>query len=458
MNYLDFLSKKTFKIQESGFELDEALEIDSLFPFQKAIVKWAVKRGRAAVFADTGLGKTYMQTAWAHAISQYSGNRVIIFAPLCVAPQTVSEAEKMGVTIKYVRSMEDAREMGIYITNYEMIDSFADGLSSCWFDGVVLDESSIIKNRDSKTRNKFIELCRDIPYKLSCTATPSPNDYMELGNQAEFLGVMSMSEMLAMFFIHDSGETSKWRLKGHGKSKFWEWLATWSLYIKKPSDIGFKNDGYDLPALKLIANEVVSKFTIEDNSSLSGRNEARRITIEERVKACAELVNSDDSQWIVWCNLNDESAQLTELINGAVEVKGSDKIETKESRIEAFTNGSARVIVTKPSITGYGLNWQHCYKMAFVGLSDSYEDLYQAVRRCYRFGQKMPVEVYLVSSNLEGAVKENIERKEEQAGLMSDAMISKMREFNERNVSSLKTEKTEYLPTIQIIKPAFLGV
>lgn len=456
MKYEDFLNNKTFKIQESGFILDPQLEIESLFPFQQAIVKWAVKRGRAAVFADTGLGKTYMQTAWSYAIHQYSGNRVLIFAPLCVAPQTVAEAAKMGVTIKYVRSMDDARETGIYITNYEMIDSFEDGLKSGWFDGVVLDESSIIKNRDSKTRNKFIELCRDIPYKLSCTATPSPNDYMELGNQAEFLGVMSMAEMLAMFFIHDSGETSKWRLKGHGKSKFWEWLATWSLYIKKPSDIGFKDDGYDLPLLKLIGREVVSAFTVEDNTTLSGRNEARRITIDERVKECVDLVNSDESQWIVWCNLNDESAKLTDAINGAVEVKGSDSIEKKESRIEAFTNGSARVIVTKPSITGYGLNWQHCYKMAFVGLSDSYEDLYQAVRRCYRFGQKMPVEVYLVSSNLEGVVKENIERKEDQARVMSDAMISKMREFNERNVASLKTEKTEYVPTIKFSKPAFL--
>lgn len=458
MKYEEFLARKEFKIKESGFDLDKEIEIESLFPFQQAIVKWAVKRGRAAVFADTGLGKTYIQTAWAYAIHQYSGNRVLIFAPLCVAPQTVMEADKMGVTIKYVRSMEEARETGIYITNYEMIDSFIDGLESGWFDGVVLDESSIIKNRDSKTRNKFINLTRNVPYKLSCTATPSPNDYMELGNQAEFLGVMSMAEMLAMFFIHDAGETSKWRLKGHGKSKFWEWLATWSLYIKKPSDIGFKNDGYDLPPLKIIAKEVKSKFTVEDNSSLSGRNEARRVTIDERVNECAALVNSDDSQWVVWCNLNDESEKLTALINGAVEVKGSDKIETKESRIMAFSSGHARVIVTKPSITGYGLNWQHCHKMAFVGLSDSYEDLYQAIRRCYRFGQKLPVEVHLVTSNLEGAVKENIERKEEQSRVMSDSMIAKMREFNERNVASLKTEKTEYNPTIKFHKPAFLEV
>lgn len=456
-DYESFLEKKSFKIIESGFELDKQLEIESLFPFQKAIVKWALKRGRAAVFADTGLGKTYMQSAWAYAIHQYSGNRVLIFAPLCVAPQTVNESEKMGIRIKYVRSMDDAKETGIYITNYEMIDSFADGLESGWFDGVVLDESSIIKNRDSKTRNKFIELCRNIPYKLSCTATPSPNDYMELGNQAEFLGIMTMTEMLSMFFIHDSGETSKWRLKGHGKTKFWEWLATWSIYIKKPSDIGFNDSGYNLPPLNIIDKQVISSFSIDDNSTLSGRNEARRITIDERVKLCADLVNSDNSQWIVWCNLNDESAKLTDQINGAVEVKGSDKIELKESRIESFSNGDSRVIVTKPSITGYGLNWQHCYKMAFVGLSDSYEDLYQAIRRCYRFGQKMPVEVYIISSNLEGAVKENIERKEEQAKTMSDAMIAKMREFNEKNVRSLKTEKTEYNPTKTMKLPSFLG-
>lgn len=456
MNYQDFLNKKTFSVIESGFDLFKELEIESLFPFQQAIVKWAIKRGRAAVFADTGLGKTYIQTAWAHAIHQYSGNRVLIFAPLCVAPQTVLEAEKMGVRIKYIRSMDDAKETGIYITNYEMIDSFTDGLLTGWFDGVVLDESSIIKNRDSKTRNKFIEQTRDIPYKLSCTATPSPNDFMELGNQAEFLGIMTMTEMLAMFFIHDGSETSKWRLKGHGVAKFWEWLSTWSLYIKRPSDIGFKDDGYNLPPLKLIDKQVTSQFTVEDNSTLSGRNEARRITIDERVKECVDLINADDSQWIVWCNLNDESQKLKDGITGAVEIKGSDKIDVKESRIEAFTNGSARVIVTKPSITGYGLNWQHCYKMAFVGLSDSYEDLYQAIRRCYRFGQKMPVEVYIISSNLEGAVKENIERKEDQAKTMSDAMILKMREFNKINVESLKTEKTLYNPKIKIKTPSFI--
>lgn len=247
MKYTDFIKQKQKFDSPVGFNPSHIH--DKLFDFQKAIVTWACKRGRAAVFADTGLGKSFMQTSWAYNVWQHTGNRVLIVAPLCVAPQTTREAAKIDVPIKYVREFD--KETGIYITNYEMLDAFEEPIKNGYFDGIVLDESSILKHQDSKTRAQIIDLCQNIPYRLSCTATPSPNDFMELGSQSEFLGIMDSQEMLAMFFVHDSGETSKWRLKGHGRSKFWEWLASWSVFIKKPSDIGFSDDGYDLPSLNI---------------------------------------------------------------------------------------------------------------------------------------------------------------------------------------------------------------
>lgn len=247
MDYTKFIQNKSTFDAPVGFK--PSFIPNKLFDFQKAIVTWACKRGRSAIFADTGLGKSFMQIAWAYNVHQHSGNRVLIVAPLCVAQQTIKEAEKLDINLKYERTFN--KETGLYITNYEMIDEFRHGIEKGFFDGIVLDESSILKHQDSKTRTKIIDLCKDIPFRLSCTATPSPNDYMELGSQAEFLGIMSAPEMLAMFFVHDSGETSKWRLKGHGKSKFWEWLASWSVFIKKPSDIGFSDKGYDLPDLNI---------------------------------------------------------------------------------------------------------------------------------------------------------------------------------------------------------------
>lgn len=456
MNYGDFLASKQFTNEVSGFDVKLVELNEKLFDYQKVIVKWALKKGKAAIFADTGLGKSFMQIEWAWNVFQRTGNRVLILTPLCVAEQMVDEADKLGYSARYKRDFQFDGSSGLYVTNYEMLHEFEDAINKGYFDGIVLDESSIIKHKDSKTRNFIINLSSKIPYKLSCTATPSPNDHMELGNQAEFLGVMKMQEMLAMFFTHDSGETSKWRLKGHGRSKFWEWLSTWACVIKRPSDIGFEDTAHILPQLK--QNEVIvpSQYTVEDNTGLSGRNEARRISIDERVNKAAEIVNSDDSQWIVWCNLNDESAKLTELINGAVEVKGSDAIKKKEENIKAFTNGTARVIVTKPSITGFGLNWQHCHKMVFVGLNDSFEQLYQAVRRCYRFGQKKEVEVYLISSELEGAVLDNIKRKELQAEEMSQEMVFQMKDFTSKEVKGLVAEKTEYEPKLKIVLPIFI--
>lgn len=451
MIYREFIASKRFKNIETGFDASDDLLPDGLFNFQRAIVKWTLKKGRAAIFADTGLGKTLMQLAWAGAVHQYTGNRVLIVAPLCVAQQTEKEAEKFGITgrVRFARDFADT-DTGIIVTNYEMLHKFEDGIRSNYFDGVVLDESSILKNESGRTRNKIIDICSSIPFRLSCTATPSPNDHMEMGSQAEFLGIMSSSEMLATFFIHDSGETSKWRLKGHGRKRFWEWMSNWAVCIKKPSDLLFTDDGYDLPPLEMFehlveTDKVLSGALIKQPAqTLSERIEARRITIDDRVAKCAEIVNRSDGSFLVWCNLNEESSKLTASIEGAIEVSGADKIEAKERKLMAFTKGEARVLISKPSIAGFGMNWQHCSQMAFVGLNDSFEQLYQAIRRCYRFGQKNPVQVHLISSDLEGETLANIKRKEDQNNEMSAQMIEQMRDFSRREVRASENERAFY--------------
>lgn len=445
MEYEDFLASKLSIDTPSGFEYQGNGKY-SLFEFQEAIVKWACMRGRAAIFADTGLGKTRMQLAWAHQVTEHTQGQgcILIFAPLCVAKQTIEEGKEIGVDVIHARTAEDIQPGKIHITNYELLEHFQEDIEKGTFAGIVLDESSILKHETSRTRQRIIDTCCTVQFKLSCTATPSPNDFMELGNQAEFLGIMSSAEVLSMFFVHDSGNTSKWRLKGHGKSRFWEWLAQWAVCIKKPSDLSFEDTGYDLPPLTISERIVETSLFNKKAETLMERNRARRETIQERVAECVELVNNSDEQWIVWCNLNDESKLLSGAIEGAVEVKGSDKTSIKEERIEAFTEGSARVIVTKPSIAGFGMNWQHCRNMVFVGLNDSFEQLYQAIRRCYRFGQEREVKVHLISADVEGNVLENIKRKQDQNEEMSKAMIDHMREFIYKEVVELKREKAQY--------------
>lgn len=441
-DYAEFVSRKAFKEVLAGFTPEQ---IDApLFAFQRAIVSWACKRGRAAIFANTGLGKTAMQTTWARLVSEHEGRPVLIVAPLCVAKQTVSEAEKFGHEVRYVRDMPEAPR-GLYVTNYEMLEQF----DPDQFAGIVLDESSILKNRDGKTRQRIITSWREVPYRLSCTATPSPNDHMELGNQAEFLGVMGMDEMLAMFFTHDGGDTSKWRLKGHGRRKFWEWMATWAVTIRSPADLGFDASGYDLPPLRMIEHSVETSYGDELFPSiaqtLSERREAKKETLEARVaKVAARIADEPDEPWLVWCHTNDESAALSAAIPGAVEVKGADSIDAKEASIQGFLDGSVRVLVTKPSIAGMGLNLQHCARMAFVGLDDSFEQMYQAVRRCWRFGQERPVDVHIVTADSLGAIKQNVERKETQMQEMQSSMVQHMRAFMDREVRGVTTEKSEY--------------
>jgi len=444
-DYEAFVKGKAPEDVESGFEPSDLG--DHLFDFQASIVEWACKRGRAAIFADTGLGKTAMQTEWARQVSEHTGGMVLIAAPLCVAQQTVEEAAKFGIHIQYCRSPADIKGgTQIVITNYEMIEKF----DPAEFAGIVLDESSILKSHTSKTRALIIEMFQRTPYRLSCTATPSPNDHMELGNQAEFLGVMTGTEMLAMFFVHDGGDTSQWRLKGHGKTRFWEWMATWAICIRNPADLGFDGTRYNLPGLKMHEHVVEASEPLDGQlfagiaQTLTERRDAKRKSMAERIALTADLVNSHNRPAIVWCHLNDESKALTAAIPDAIEVTGSMTADEKETAIMAFTHGSRRVLVSKASICGFGMNWQHCHDMVFAGLDDSYESFYQAIRRCHRFGQAHIVDVHLVSSESEGAVKANLERKQAQADDMAQSMVSHMRELTKQKIKGLAMEKSEY--------------
>lgn len=453
--YEQFIKSKFAADVPSGFDAD--IPAGPMFDFQASVVKWALKRGRAALFLDTGLGKTICQATWAQQVVAHTGGNVIIAAPLCVAQQTVEEAAKFGIAVRYCRS-DDEVQPGITITNYEMLQHF--DLDA--FAGVVLDESSILKSHTSKTREEIVRAFRATPYKLSCTATPSPNDYIELGNQAEFLGVMNAQEMLATFFTHDGGDTSKWRLKGHGKTPFWEWMASWSICIRNPADLGFDGEAYNLPPLCIVEHTVDGGQLMEGQlfqvvaQSLSERREAKRNSMADRVALAARIANEADGPVIVWCHLNDESAALKAAIPDAVEVTGSMTIDQKTANVMAFTHGDARVLVSKPSICGAGMNWQHCNTMVFAGMNDSFEDYYQAVRRCYRFGQKREVEVHIITAETEGAVKANIERKQRQANEMAEQMVSHMRAITRRQIEGARSNTETYSPTVPIRVPAWI--
>jgi len=447
--YQSFIERKQFVPVISGHDVELDALNPHLFDFQRVITKWAVKRGRAALFEDTGLGKTIQQGAWADEVCNHTQGDVLMFAPLCVAHQTVHKLAGFGIEVNYCRS-RDGIKPGINITNYEMLHEF----DCSEFAGIVLDESSIIKHKDGKTRNALIESCSTVPYRLSCTATPSPNDFMELGNQAEWLGIMSMSEMLSTFFVHDGGETNKWLLKGHGKTKFWEWLSTWAVCIRSPADLGFDGSAYILPKLNIIGHVVESK--VKDGlfadiaSGLLERNQARRDSVDERVAKCAEIINSSNEQWVVWCHLNDESDKLVKLIDGSKDVRGSDSIDRKEEVIDSFSDGKLAKLISKPSICGFGMDWSHCHNTAFVGLSDSWEQYYQAIRRFYRFGQTKEVNVHVISAESEGAVVENIRRKEEQNRIMGEQMVAHMRESMHREIIGTVQEKAEYIRDVVI--------
>lgn len=430
MSYADFVDRKLALIPSEGLNIEPAAA--GLFDYQQALVRWALRRGRAAIFADTGLGKTRMQISWAQAVSSETGGNVLIIAPLAVAAQTSAEGDSVGIKIKLCRSGSDV-ERGINITNYDRLHLF----DASRFVAVVLDESSIIKHHTAKTLQSLLDAFGRTPYRLCATATPAPNDWTELGTHAEFLGVCSRTEMLSEYFVHDGGETQVWRLKGHARKQFWRFVSTWGAMVRNPSDLGFDGSRLVLPALHMhehllesdmqTANDMGFLFPVQAGD-LMERRKAKKASIANRVRACADQVNSTDQPFLVWCDLNDESDALCDAIPGAVEIRGSDDIDTKEQRLMDFSTGCTRVLVTKAKIAGWGLNFQHCNQMAFVGVTDSYESYYQAIRRCWRFGQKRPVDVHLYVSEAEGSVMANLKRKEREAQEMARQLAAETRE------------------------------
>lgn len=459
MDYADFLARKRIVDPMTGMPEIGALP-SFLFPHQRDIVAWSLRRGRAAIFAGTGLGKTAMELVWASEVARHTGKPTLIFAPLAVSQQHVREADKFGLAARIVKEGGDCAD-GVNVTNYQKIEHF--DLSG--FGGIVLDESSILKSTDGHYRTRLIEECRSIPFRLAATATPAPNDFMELGNHAEFLGVMSYTDMLATFFVHDGGDTQKWRLKGHAENEFWKWMASWAVMLRKPSDLGYPNEGYDLPPLKQTQHQVAVEYAPSldtgllfpmEASTLQERIAARRDTVDERV-SLASSITPADRPFVWWCNLNAEADALSKAISGAVNLSGSDSERDKESKLIDFSEGRIRVLITKPSLAGFGMNWQHCADTGFVGLNDSFEQVFQAIRRFWRFGQTRPVNVHFIAAETEGAVVSNLRRKEADAERMAAAMVAHMADLSSQEVRGMARTVADYNPALPFIIPPFIG-
>mgnify|MGYP001613266804 FL=1 len=427
--YQDFLRSKRNVVCSKGKDVSPCDIHLKLFPFQRDLTRWAIRKGRCAIFADTGLGKTFMSLEWGRLITD---GPVLFIAPLSVARQSIREADKLGIDLRYSRSGASGR---FTITNYEMVDHF----KPADFPAVVLDESSILKSLDGKTRKKLTAMFSDTPYRLCCTATPAPNDIAEIANHAEFLGIMTRADMLATFFVHDD---DGWRLKGHAEQPFYRWLASWGMSIRRPSDLGYDDDGYILPPLHIepvfVASDVQpdGRLFFMGLNGIGDRSKVRRETMGDRVAAALELATADQDQWILWHGLNEEGYALAEALDDAVLVEGSDDPEEKASALHGFQDGQFRVLITKAKIAGFGMNLQNAHKMAFVGLSDSWEAYYQCIRRCYRFGQSRPVSAYIILSEAERPIYDNVMRKEDQAKTMSQSLIEHVREFEKEEIQS----------------------
>lgn len=459
MTYDDFLKSKEYHVQPTGFEADQLNK--DLFDYQRDIVKWALRIGKAALFEDTGLGKTIQQLSWAEAVAKHTDGTVLILAPLAVSKQTAQEAVKFGILCNLVESQADIKK-GINITNYEKVHKFD---TDC-FDGVVLDESSILKSYSGKTTKELQERFAHTPYKLCCTATPSPNDYTEIGTTAEFLEVMSRSEMLSTFFINDyikkqgKNERIGWRLKRHAEKEFFRWMSTWAMMIKTPSDLGYDGSKFILPKLNIITEIIESEaetgsLFVEYADTLSERREARKESLDERVSKATQIASMTD-QCLIWCDYNDESAALKKAIQESVEVKGSDTAEHKEKAMIGFGKNEVKYLVSKPSICGFGMNWQNCHDMIFCGLSDSFEQFYQAIRRCYRFGQNQEVNVHIVISEKGMNVLNNIKRKQADHERMSKEMVKIMSESAISELHHYERKQTNYLPVQEMQVPEWL--
>jgi len=453
--YQHFLDSKRISVVPAGFDIPTSNINSRLFDFQRDIVHWGVRKGKCAFFEDCGLGKTAQELEWSSQVLQKTNHPILNIAPLAVSQQTQREGNKFGIPVNIAREQSEVR-LGVNVTNYEMLENF----DPREFAGIVLDESSILKG-DGPLRKRITEFSRHIPYRLAGTATPAPNDQMELGNHADFLGIMSKSEMLSTFFVHDGGSTSEWRLKGHAEAAFWKWVASWAVMVRKPSDLGYEDGAFQLPPIVYHQHVVPAEWSSDylfpiEAQSLQERNAARKDSLEARVRLCADLVNASKEQWLLWCNLNPESERLAQLIPTAVEVTGSDPDSHKESAPLKFISGEIKDLVSKPKILGWGMNFQHCWNAAAVGLSDSWESLYQITRRIWRFGQTHEVHMHIITGELEGAVVRNIQRKEQQAADMADSMLGHMREINTAEIHGTVRQSELYRPEKEMNLPAWL--
>lgn len=448
LDYNQFLKSKSQNLPPSGFNiLDNELN-NQLFDFQKFCVSKSLQNGRFALFEECGLGKTIQQLEWCYQVSTKTCRPVLILTPLAVSGQTIKESEKFNYSI----SRLGYGTSEIYITNYDQLEN----VNADMFAGIALDESSILKNFEGKTRNLIIDKFKDNLYKSCWTATPSPNDPTEIGNHAEFLGVMTRNEMLSMFFVHDGGNTSQWRLKGHAEESFYDWMSTWSIMISKPSDIGFSDEGYILPELNII--ESIIETQKRDNGLLyndisvnaTNFNAEIRLTLIDRIDKAAEIVNNSDENFIIWIKQDVEGDYLKKIVPGVVEVRGSDKPELKEKRLLGFANNEFRVLATKTKIAQFGLNYQNCHNQVFASLDFSFESLYQAIRRSLRFGQKNVVNIYLITTDTMQNVLQTIRVKQEQFERMRMMFVRSMRK------SFLKTEENIKKENQKTILPTFI--
>jgi superfamily II DNA or RNA helicase len=442
--YEKFIESKKRNLLASGFDVEVSELNKNLFDFQQYVVKTAIKKGKYAIFADCGLGKTLMQLEFANQVSKKTQKPVLILCPLAVAGQTIQEGEKFEISVVKMPLGINSNDP-VQITNYESLQ-YVDPDN---FSGIILDESSILKNFEGKTRSAIIEAFKDTPYKLACTATPSPNDPMELGNHAEFLNTMSRNEMLAMYFVHDGGDTSKWRLKGHAAQPFWDWVSEWAVMFSKPSDIGFSADGYVLPNLNLLDRQIVTggrnngKLFNDVHVSATDFNAELRLTKVERLSEVVEIVNTSDENFIIWIKQDEEGDYLKKLIPDAIEVRGSHSQEFKEKHLLGFARGEFRVLITKTKIAQFGLNYQNCRNQVFASLDFSFEGLYQAIRRSYRFGQKSEVNIYMITTDTMQNVVQSIQRKQSQFEKMQ-ASMSKSVNLNRVNKQKMERQFEEY--------------
>lgn len=452
--YQQFLASKRLVAPSAGFDIDPSELHPDMFPFQRDGTRWGLRKGRSALFYDTGLGKSFCQIEWARILTT-RGYYVLIVAPLAVAKQTVREAAKWGTVIEYVREPDAITwSTPILITNYEHIAKFNMKI----FGGVVLDESGILKSVDGKIRTRLIETCRDVPYRLCCSATPAPNDISEIANHAEFLGLMTRTEMLAHFFVHDD---TGWRLKGHAVEPFYQWLASWGMAVKRPSDLGYDDGAFLLPKLTVTPHFVPTDWKPDGYlfpvklKGIMERASVRKATMVPRVAEVVAIVESEpDEQWLIWCGTNDEGTALKHALN-AVEIRGNDTIDHKESSLFGFAEGRIKRLVTKGKIAGHGMNFQSCARTAYCGLSDSWEMYYQTLRRFYRFGQTREVHAHIVLSDGEYPIYENVMRKEAEALAMSANLIQHVAAYETAELSAHLGVVT-YHPEQQMEIPAWL--